>query len=226
MAEARRVASVTAAPTWIYAARQTSARGRRGRPWLEPDGNFAATLLLPPGLPPAKMALRSFVASLALAQALEEVTSVGQSIALKWPNDVLLTGRKLAGVLLENLPSGHLSVGIGVNMRAAPAQDSLEEAAWPPIALNDLAEHPVPIEVLREALARHFADLEAQLLARGFDPIRRAWMVRAARLGERITAKTAKETCEGRFREVDGQGQLVLETPEGLLRIAAAEVYF
>ncbi|MEM6340671.1 MAG: biotin--[acetyl-CoA-carboxylase] ligase, partial [Pseudomonadota bacterium] len=95
-------------PEWILAKRQTRARGRRGRSWSMQIGNFAGTLILPVAEPPALVALRSFVASLALREACIAATGREDVFSLKWPNDVLLRGCKLAGILLERLDQDHL----------------------------------------------------------------------------------------------------------------------
>ncbi|MEC8039505.1 MAG: biotin--[acetyl-CoA-carboxylase] ligase, partial [Pseudomonadota bacterium] len=98
-AEAARIADHLAGPEWILALEQTAGRGRRGRAWVNPVGNFAATLVLHPTEPPEVVALRSFVASLALYDAFVAVTGRPQGLSLKWPNDVLLNGGKVAGIL-------------------------------------------------------------------------------------------------------------------------------
>src|SRR6056297_3225873 len=122
-AEAARMATELTGPTWIMARNQTAARGRRGRGWANPAGNFAATLVLHPSEPPEQAALRSFVASLALYDGIVAATGRAQGLSLKWPNDVLLNGGKLAGILLESAGHGprlsHLAIGIGVNLRNA-----------------------------------------------------------------------------------------------------------
>ena len=101
--EAARRFDTLRGPTWILALHQTAARGRRGRDWRHPAGNFAATFVLPGPLQPATAALRSFVASLALYDAFAAATGRPGSFALKWPNDVLLNGGKVAGMLLETI---------------------------------------------------------------------------------------------------------------------------
>ncbi|MEL6417973.1 MAG: biotin--[acetyl-CoA-carboxylase] ligase, partial [Pseudomonadota bacterium] len=115
--EAARIAPTLSGPQWILALHQTAARGRRGRAWAMSAGNFAATLVLPITEAPAQAALRSFVAALALREALLAVTGRDDAFALKWPNDVLLRGGKVAGILLESVGSGksvsHLAIGIG-----------------------------------------------------------------------------------------------------------------
>ena len=226
MAEAARRAPEVAGPTWILAERQTAAKGRRGRDWVQPKGNFSATLLLPPGPPPDQMALRSFVAALALDRALSDLTGRPEAFALKWPNDVLLLGGKLAGILLESLPTGHLSVGIGVNLAAAPGADQVEPGATHPVSLAEAMGITLLPKELMGPLATHFDALDTQLTQFGFAPIRTAWLARAARLGEVITARTVTESQQGTFETVDGTGQLVLSTAKGRVLIAAADVYF
>lgn len=209
-------------PAWILARRQTAARGRRGRVWAMPPGNFAASLALRPGMPPAGAALFSFVAALALHDVL--VTLTDRDLALKWPNDVLLEGGKVAGILLESSGTGgqldRLVVGIGVNTVAAPAR--VEDGAVPPVALGlDLAP-----EAFLDRLAPAFAARETTFRREGFAPIRAAWLARAARLGEPIVARTGGVSRNGVFQDVDTSGALILGTPRGAEIVAAADVFF
>ncbi|WP_418591959.1 biotin--[acetyl-CoA-carboxylase] ligase [Ponticoccus sp. (in: a-proteobacteria)] len=225
-AEAARLAPGLVGPEWILGLRQTAARGRRGRGWVMPAGNFAATLVVRLDEPPDRVALRSFVAALALYDALEAVTGTAAGLALKWPNDVLMNHGKVAGILLEGLGQGALAVGIGVNLVAAPEAAEVESGAVLPVSV--LAETGVRVtpEALLEALAVAWASLEERLVTYGFSPIREAWLARAARLGEEITARTGRETLTGTFETVDEAGRLVLKTPKGRVAIAAADVFF
>ena len=195
-----------------------------------PVGNFAATLILPVSEPPATAALRSFVVSLALRDAFVAVSGQEDAFALKWPNDVLLRGGKVAGILLESASSGstlsHLSIGIGVNLASAPAAKDVEIGAVPPVALRSTLNITVSPQAFLDVLASAYARYETQFVTYGFAPIRTAWMANAARLGEVITARTAREEWVGTFREVDETGQLVLETAQGIRAIPAADVYF
>lgn len=227
-AEAARVAGGLSGPEWILGLRQTAARGRRGRPWVNPEGNFAATLIMRPTETPEKVALRSFVASLALFDALEAVTGTSIGLSLKWPNDVLLNGGKLAGILLESVggPGGHLAIGIGVNLLTAPVAAQVESGAVPPVALLPETGVRVTPETFLDALAGAYAIHETRFLIYGFEPIRSLWMGRAARIGEVLTARTARETVTGVFETVDATGQLVIKTPKGRLTIAAADIFF
>ncbi|MEL6452727.1 MAG: biotin--[acetyl-CoA-carboxylase] ligase [Pseudomonadota bacterium] len=230
LAEAARVAGDLAGPEWILALEQTAARGRRGRPWAMPAGNFAATLVLPMAEPPGQAALRSFVMSLALFEAFVALSGRTEAFALKWPNDVLLRGGKVAGILLESIGSGaqvsHLAIGVGVNLAAAPAVAEVEPGAVRPVALRpELGVGPDP-EAFLAHLAQAYARWEAQFTTFGFAPIRTAWLSHAARLGETITARTSQQSHVGTFRDVDADGQLVLETSAGRVTIPAGDVYF
>ncbi|MEM6939818.1 MAG: biotin--[acetyl-CoA-carboxylase] ligase [Pseudomonadota bacterium] len=225
LSEAARLIPDLAGPTWIMALQQTAARGRRGRSWSTPHGNFASTLVMRRKEDPGTAALRSFVASLALFRALEAVTGRPDSFALKWPNDVLLKGGKVAGILLETTGE-HLVIGIGVNLLHAPEPEVLEKGALPAVSLaRDLGQR-VPAEDLLDALATAYAELDAQFTFQGFAPIRRGWLARAARLGEVITARTMRDAITGTFEDVDETGNLILKTAKGIHQITAADVYF
>ncbi|OSQ52058.1 biotin--acetyl-CoA-carboxylase ligase [Marivita geojedonensis] len=225
MAEAARQAKGLAGPTWICALRQTAARGRRGRAWVNPEGNFAATLVLPTSDASEKRALRSFVAALALFDALVAVSGRVDGLTLKWPNDVLLTGGKVAGILLESI-GAHLAIGIGVNLIAAPASSEVEERAVAPVSVLSALGVEVGPEVFLDILAEAYARHEAQFATYGFAPIREAWLTRAARLGEVVTARMGDREVTGSFETVDAEGRIVLNTASGRQAIAAADIFF
>jgi len=134
----------------------------------------------------------------------------------------------VAGMLLETIgPRGDaLSIGIGVNLAQAPGADQVEAGAVAPVSLlSETGAFVSPVDFL-DLLAPTYARYEAQFATFGFAPIRTAWLDRAARLGTQITARLPAEAISGRFDTVDEQGQLVLSTPQGLRRIAAADVFF
>lgn len=170
------------------------------------------------------------MASLALYDAVAAVTGRTEGLALKWPNDVLLNGGKLAGILLESAGMGqdlgHVAIGIGVNLKEAPRADQVEAGALRPVSLlSETGIAPEPEEFL-ELLAPAYAGRETQFVTYGFEPIRSAWLLRAARLGAVITARTMRDSIEGTFETVDADGNLVLMTAQGRRTIAAAEVFF
>ena len=225
--EARRRAEAGATgPLWIVARRQEAGRGRRGRRWAAPEGNLSATCLLRPVAPPAEAALLSFAACLAVAETFEALAPEAQ-IALKWPNDALLNGRKAAGVLLESAGAARrvdwLAVGVGLNLAHHPDP---EPGAWPPTSIAaETGSAPDPDDALA-LLAAAFDRWSRRLQAEGFAPLRAAWLARAARLGEKVVARLPREDVEGVFADLDADGALVLSRPEGARRIAAADLYF
>ena len=229
-AEALRRAPEMAGPTWVFAHRQTRGRGRRGRAWADPAGNFAASLLLRPASGPEHAALYSFVASLALFEACSALTGTPQRFSLKWPNDVLLDGGKLAGILLESSATARdglvLVIGIGVNLAHAPEGGQLEGGALRPVALAAETGLLMPAEAFLGELAQHFASFDRQFQQAGFAPIRTAWLQRAARLGQVITARTMRDSFTGTFETIDETGNLVLHTAQGRQAVAAADVFW
>jgi BirA family biotin operon repressor/biotin-[acetyl-CoA-carboxylase] ligase len=230
MAEAARIAPDLTRPTWVLAHMQTAAKGRRGRAWAMQEGNFAASLVMRPSEPPGQVALRSFVAALALRDAFVDATGMDTAFKLKWPNDVLLNGGKVAGVLLESLGAGgqvsHLTIGIGVNLASAPAATEVEPGATLPVSLRAETGVAIGPEAFLDLLAPAYARHEAQFTTYGFGPIRTAWLAQAARLGEVITARTGRDETRGTFRDVDADGNLLLDTPQGRRPIAAADIFF
>ena len=229
-AEAARIADHLAGPEWILALEQTAGRGRRGRAWVNPAGNFAATLVLHPTETPDVVALRSFVTSLALYDAFATVTGRPGGLSLKWPNDVLLNGGKVAGILLESVGMArdirHIGIGIGVNLKQAPVPDEVEAGALRPVSLLSKTGVDVTPEEFLDVLAPAYAHHEAQFRIYGFAPIRELWLARAARLGEVITARSMREEVTGTFETVDEAGNLVLSTAKGRAVIAAADIFF
>jgi BirA family transcriptional regulator, biotin operon repressor / biotin---[acetyl-CoA-carboxylase] ligase len=226
-AEALRRVAGDPGPLWILARAQTAARGRRGRAWMTGEGDFAATLLMTPPGGPATAALRSFAAALALREALAELTGAPGLFSLKWPNDVLLSGAKLAGILLETAgPPLRLAVGFGVNLARAPDPRQLEDIAMTPISLAAATGRTVAPEALLDRLAPAFARWEARLAIEGFAPVRVAWLAHAAGLGGPVTARMPGRTLSGRFETIDATGALVLATAAGPVAVPAAEIHF
>jgi BirA family biotin operon repressor/biotin-[acetyl-CoA-carboxylase] ligase len=212
-------------PAWVMARTQTAGRGRRARVWASPVGNLYATHLLHPTDPPAMMALRSFAAALALHGAIQATT--GAVAALKWPNDVLLDGGKVAGILLEaTTRSGKtcLAIGFGVNLISAP--DVMEAGATPPISLQAATGKTVTPDDFLTALAATYAAQEQRFQTGGFAPLRRAWLGHATRIGQVIRARTGQATHEGIFDTIDDAGNLILITDAGRMAIPAADVFF
>lgn len=203
---------------WVLADRQTAGRGRRGRVWNDGAGNLMASVLVRAGGPVQQL---SFVAALALFDALVAAgVPAGARLALKWPNDLLLDGAKLSGILLERAEAA-LVIGFGVNIASHPDASerpatSLAAAGFRPIA---------PIDLLAQLMPA-FAQWRAIWAANGFAPVRDAWLARAAGIGDRIAARLGTETLEGRFEGLDADGALALRLDGGQVRaIHAGEVF-
>lgn len=226
-AEARRRAEAgLAGPVWISATRQTAGRGRRGREWKTAGGNLAATLLFRLEKPPAEAAQVSFIAALAVADLAE--TCLGEGAAqLKWPNDLLVYGRKAAGILVESGPladgSLWLAVGIGVNLADAPT-----DVERPATAFADHMAGPAPnAKAALEILASAFDRWLALWLRDGFAPIATAWTARAHGLGQPCEARLPNAVISGTAEGLDLDGALMLRCEDGsLTRITAGDVFF
>lgn len=216
--EARRLAEAgDAGAVWIVADRQTAGRGRRGRVWQTQQGNLATTLLLRPQA--TQVEQLSFAAALAVSDMIVSFASHA-AITVKWPNDVLAEGRKVAGILLEAGP-GWLAVGIGVNLAAAP-----EGTEFPAIALTDLGVTPPSPDAALTVIADRFAHWYDLWVEDGFEPLRTAWLARAGGLGAPIRARLPHEERNGVFEGIDANGALLLNE-QGLVRpISAGEVFF
>ncbi len=208
---------------WIVAREQTGGRGRLGRVWTSPPGNLHASLLLIDPAPAARAAQLGFVTGVALVNALEAVCGPGAGIALKWPNDALLGGSKLSGVLLEatTTPEGRFAcvIGIGVNCVAHP--DGL------PYPATNLLAHGFSIarEALFEALADAMAaKIDVWASGAGFTAVRSAWLERAAGLGAPIEVVAGERRLSGVFQTIDRDGRLVLATLSGDMAVDAGDV--
>lgn len=226
----RQVVAGATAPIWILSAEQTKGRGRRGRNWQSVKGNFAASLLIPDAGLVADAARLTFVASLAVHDALQHFIGPLARLSIKWPNDVLLNDGKISGILLESASSGPrltaLTVGIGVNLVTAPPPAEVDSWTVAPVSVRDITgDAPDPVEFL-DILASGFAAWQHRLQTEGFAPIREAWLQHAARLGQIITARLPKQTLTGRFDGIDGEGSLILTTETGRVTIPAADIFF
>jgi BirA family biotin operon repressor/biotin-[acetyl-CoA-carboxylase] ligase len=228
---------------WIVSDHQTAGRGRRGNRWETPPGNLAASLLYIAEATPSTAATLGFVAGLALDEALRKIVpnlsvrigldavepravGAGDRLRLKWPNDVLLDGGKIGGILLEAEPvaSGSLAVvvGIGVNVRSAP-----EGLPYPTAALATYASGVDAADIFY-ALSDAWTGLERLWAGgRGFCRIRDLWLTQAAGLGEVVTVRVGERLHRGIFDTIDDEGRLVIRSESGTTRlVSAGEVHF
>jgi BirA family biotin operon repressor/biotin-[acetyl-CoA-carboxylase] ligase len=213
--------------TTIWAHEQRGGRGRMGRSWASPRGNLYVSFVLRPGMPPATAAQASFVAAVALADATTRFLPSDRRVELKWPNDVLIEGAKLSGILLESDgvdERGHvqaLILGIGVNLASRPAQTS-----YPATCLAELGVGDVTPGRLLEALAHALAHWHAVWIRDGFGPLRQAWLGRTRARGEAIVVRLPGGERRGIFVDLDMGGCLILEEDGARHAIAAGDVFF
>ena len=209
---------------WIVAKSQTKGRGRHGREFLSPPGNLYASLLLNRGCRAADAPELGFVAGLALFDAAASLTGLDHPrLSLKWPNDLLVDGKKCAGVLLEGhvLHDGAfaLIIGIGVNVAVLP----------PGLPDTTMLKHFAP-DATGEALFLHLSDSFACRFSdwaqapQGSQAHFAAWAERAHGLGSRVRVKMPRAEVEGLFRGLD-RGRLLLDTSEGLIKLDAGDLY-
>jgi BirA family biotin operon repressor/biotin-[acetyl-CoA-carboxylase] ligase len=213
-------------PLWITATQQSGGRGRRGRTWDSPPGNLYATLLIDTPCRPDRASELSFVAALALHDAVLALAPIlTDQLQLKWPNDLLLDSAKLAGILAESesRPDGGFAVaiGFGVNCVSHPAAT--------PYGATDLASAGLAIAP-DDLLPNLNAGLEARLAewdgGAGFDSIRSAWLLRAARIRQPIRLRTPDEIA-GVFEGLDERGRLLLRSEDGRVQsFAAGDVHW
>lgn len=207
---------------WVIADRQTAGRGRRGRAWGDGAGNLMASVLV---RAEGSVQQLSFVAAIALLAALRASGGQGGdtaagSFALKWPNDLLLGGVKVSGILLERAGDA-LVIGFGVNIVSFPEATERPATCLTAAGLAGVA----PVDLLRRLMPA-FAEYRQLWVAQGFEPIRERWLADAAGVGDRIAARLGAETIEGVFEGLEADGALALRLDDGALRaVHAGEVF-
>ncbi len=219
---AARAASGEPAGLAVIAARQTAGRGTQGLPWESPPGNLYLSLLLRPGGALREAPQWSLLAAVALADALADLLPDARAMALKWPNDVLLRGRKLAGILTEAEAStdgglSWLALGFGVNLAHAPALPDRATAC-----LADAGVAPPQPDIFAAMLLARLAHWQGVQAKSGFAPIRVAWLARGPVLEAPLRVRVAGGRTEsGRFAGLADDGSLLL-TGEGRMRMLSA----
>jgi len=208
-------------PLWIVAARQTAGRGRHGRAWVSEAGNLHATLLLTDAAPAPRLPELALVAAVALHDATAEaVPSLQPRLMLKWPNDLLCDGAKLAGILIEG-EGRAVAVGIGVNCRHHPAG-----TGYPATDLAACGAAVSPDHLFGVLSRRVVQRLGEWQRGAGFAGIRRAWLARTQGLGSAIAVRVGERESRGRYEGIDEHGRLLLRSADGMLTtIAAGDVF-
>ena len=210
---------------WVVAARQTGGRGRQGRAWASPPGNVYASLLLVDPVAQAVAPQLSFVAGVALADTIAKVAPSAAGITLKWPNDIVHGGAKLAGILVEGLrfPNGRFAcvLGFGVNRLSHPV-----DLPYAAVDLFSVAGDRPSVDSFVSTLSASVDDaLELWDRGKRFEAIRTTWLDRAHPRGAAMTVAAGTRRVSGRFETIDGQGRLILKTDDGPVTVDAGDVF-
>jgi BirA family biotin operon repressor/biotin-[acetyl-CoA-carboxylase] ligase len=209
------------AGTVVIAGEQTEGRGRLKRKWLSPEGNIALSIILYPdtaGLPYLIM-----IASLAAVKSIETVT--GKKTQIKWPNDILIDGKKVGGILIENEVRGNkvaysiIGIGINVDLEVADYTDISTTA----ISLTSKSvKDNMRVKIVRSLLTE-FEKLYLKLPDE--KSIYKAWRDKLATLGKKVRAESGSRTIEGMAESVDESGALVIREADGrLTKVVAGDV--
>ena len=220
-------------PLWIRADKQSAGRGRRGREWASETGNLFCSGLYPHQGTAQQSAQMSFVASLALADTLEHYVPK-ELISLKWPNDVLLGGKKTAGILLESGQTHHqkwMVIGIGVNLNHHPEGTEFPATHVMAHIPRKALEVPEPImtgpEAVLAILANRFDHWRHILMSKGFEPIGEAWTARAHNIPGPVNVRLPRERFSGEAMGLDANGALRVSLTDGTIRdVHAGDVFF
>ncbi len=212
---------------WVTARRQLEGKGRRGRPWVSEAGNLYASLLLTDPAPKGALANLPLVAAVGVYDALRPYFAhAPYALTIKWPNDILVDGAKINGILLESaeLPAGRFAVviGCGINCAHHPL-----ETNYPATDLTACGIDVSPEELFAR-LARSMADtLALWNQGAGFAAIRDKWLLAARGIGELVTINQAEGVVTGLFEDIDREGYLRLRLDDGTrIKISAGDLFF
>jgi BirA family biotin operon repressor/biotin-[acetyl-CoA-carboxylase] ligase len=214
--------------TLVVAKTQSAGRGRRGRTWLSPVGNLYFSFLLRPVFPPAEAMQLAFVVALSLAETVRLRLPPETRVSCKWPNDILLSGRKVAGILLESQagPDGRLqslTIGVGLNIASHPPD---REVMYPATSLRAEGARDLDPGTALKDFCWRFDDWYGQWRQLGFTPVRNAWLAMAHGLGQEVEVRLDQgQVVQGIFVDMNLEGYLILETERGRRKLAAGDVF-
>lgn len=210
----------------IWAKRQSEGKGRMGRTWLSSEGNLFVSVLLQPQKPMAELAQLSFVAAIAALESVAPLLSDNTLLQTKWPNDILLSGRKFGGILLESFHTDNsdypwVVVGLGINVDSYPPRTE-----FPATCLKEAGVELVSAKIILSRFIHHFIERYDEWNSKGFAGIRKCWLPHAWNLNKPIVARLPDGKMEGIFEGIDANGSLLLTLDNGRKQaIHAADVY-
>lgn len=227
--EARRLAEGGAAHgAFLWAKRQTQGRGRYSREWVSQEGNLFVSILLAPDEPLNLIPQISFISALAAAESVAPLLPQASQLKCKWPNDLLLNGKKLGGILLESFetleadgPKRWVIIGLGLNVEHCPPGTE-----FPGTYLKEAGVEIVSAKIVLSRFIHHFIEWYGVWQEKGFAPVRKAWLKHCEGLGREVKVTLPQETIYGIFHSLDTSGNLQLKLPDGKTRkIAAGDLY-
>lgn len=209
----------------IWAKRQTHGRGRMGRDWVSPEGNLYVSFLLKPEKSLEISSQLGFVAAVAAAETLEAMVADAYEIQCKWPNDILLNKRKIAGILMESFATHEklatsdrwIVVGVGINIESFP-----DHVLFPATSLREVGVELISAKIVLSRLVYNFMQCYDLWSRKGFADIRKAWTARAYRLGHAMEVMQGSETVHGVFEGLDTNGALLIRKNTGALQTVSA----
>lgn len=210
-------------PLWVTAKQQTIGRGRNGREWISPAGNFYGSCLFPSGLKAQCIGLYSFAAALAVVETLSDLCPDGE-FGLKWPNDILLGGAKVSGILLEagqTHDQAWVIAGIGINLASHP-----KDLPYAAAHLEQVSNMPTDFEALLKILDQRFGAWRTVLEEKRFSAIRDAWLARAVNFPGKVNVRLPNESFEGQAVDLGLDGALHVRLANGTIRrVHAGDVF-
>ncbi len=210
--------------TVVVAEFQTEGRGRLGRSWsAEPGANLLFSVLIRPPFTREQAGILPFFAAVAITRAVEP--TLGRRVESKWPNDLLIGGKKFCGILLETATQDQrllhaiLGIGINVNQRTFPAELALQATS-----LACERAHPVDRKALLHTILREMESLYETARSGSSEPILAEWLSRCTMIGKKVSVRSGDEVIQGTAVEVRETGALVIQTPSGQNTYFAADV--
>lgn len=221
----RRIEEGAKSGLWITATEQTGGRGRGDRKWVSKPGNLYCSLIIDAGNDLQKSSQLTFVTSLAVRDTIEKFLKYSD-IKCKWPNDVLVEGKKISGILLETYSNSHegnpfIIIGIGINIEHHP-----EVALYEATHINEHSDNNFCYADLFFILTEKIAHWLNIWHNEGFNMIRQEWMKHSMGLGKTITVRLPKQELVGRFVDLDSDGALKLDINGEIKLIHSGDIFF
>jgi len=220
--KAKQIASEEKEGTVVISEVQTSGRGRRGREWSSPKGGIYISFILKPNIPPEKAPQLTLVSSLALAETLNSMDKKLDA-KIKWPNDILIKGKKISGILTELSSDiekiNHIVVGVGVNLNTD--KNALPETGT---SLKTEMGENVSIKLFLKLFLEHFDLVYKEYITNGINKIIERWRFNSDTLGKKVKIIGMNETFEGLAKDIDENGALILKTGEKEIKVYSGDV--